>query len=192
MIVLGVDLSFTATGWVALQASEEFADVPPIVLDQGVIHTEPVPKSQRGDVLLRCGRVMRIVDHVLAAIAKHQPNVIGIEDYSYQSVEGAALTGELHGVLLHYLWRTEQIVDRVPIGTWRKLALGNGQLAKDQVRAEVLKRYGFEHKSADVVEAYGVAMATWMRAIGAGKPLPRQRRRQVLTEQPELAFDPFA
>ena len=191
MIVLGLDLSYTATGWVALQASEEFAEVPPIVTANDVIRTPAIPAQQRAEVFLRCGRVFRIVEAVLAVVHERRPSVIGIEDYSYESVEGAHLTGELHGVLLHYLWRTEQVVDRVPIGTWRRLALGNGQLAKDQIRTEVLKRYGVEFKSLDVVEAYGVAVATWMRRIGADKPVSKRRRQRLLAEVPQLSFDPF-
>lgn len=192
MIVLGLDLSFSATGWVVLQASEEHADVPPIVIDQGKVSTPPIPRDQPDEVFARCGRIMRIVDGVLPVVTQHRPNVIGIEDYSYESVQGAHFTGELHGVLLHYLWRTEQVVDRVPISTCRKLALGNGQLAKDQVRTEVLKRYQFEAKSLDIVEAFVVAVATWMRRIGADRPVRKPTRRQrQMAATPQLSFDPF-
>lgn len=191
MIAMGLDVSYTSTGWVVLQGSDEFEDVNPVVLGQGTISSAAVPKAQRGDVFLRCSRIFKIVESVLAPVHDYRPNVIGIEDYAYESVEGAHFAGELHGVLLHYLWRTEQVVDRVPIATWRRLALGNGQLAKDQVRTEVLKRYGVEFKSLDVVEAYGVAIATWMRRIGADKPVSRRRRQRLLTEIPQLSFDPF-
>lgn len=199
MIVLGLDVSYSATGWVALRAADAPTDDQPQVLEHGKIATEPVPKEQRGDPFLRCGRIWRIVEGVLAPINLHKPNLIGIEDYSYESVEGAHLTGELHGVLMYWLWRTGQVVDRVPIGTWRRLALGNGQTPKDTVCAEVLKRYGIEFRTkrgaldVDITEAFGVAVATWMRRIGADKPMRMPRRRQrLLAEIPVLANDPFA
>lgn len=197
MIVLGLDVSFTATGWVAVQGSDEFGDVPPLVLEHGKIATDAIPKEQRGEPFMRCGRIMRIVEAILAPVNQHRPNLIGIEDYSYESVDGAHLTGELHGVLMHYLWRTEQVVDRVPIGTWRRLALGNGQTPKDTVAAEVLKRYDVEFRTrrgaidVDITEAFGVAVATWMRRIGADKPV-RTRRRQRDLPLLTIEHDPFA
>jgi Holliday junction resolvasome RuvABC endonuclease subunit len=185
--VLGLDVSYSATGWVALRGSDESVDTPPTVLAYAKIGPFEVPRDDE----MRCARVRRIVDEILAPVQEFQPNVIGIEDYSFGSVEQAHRIGELHGVLMQELWRTNNVFDRVPIGTWRKLALGNGQLAKDQVRLEVMKRYNQEFKSIDVTEAFGVAVATWMRRIGADKPVPKRRQR-LLTELPVLTVDPFA
>lgn len=198
MIVLGLDVSYTATGWVALQADDETADEQPTVLAHGKVATEPIPKEQRAEAFLRCARIWRVVEGVLAPINQHRPNLIGIEDYSYESVDGAHLTGELHGVLMYWLWRTNQVVDRVPIGTWRRLALGNGQTPKETVCAEVLKRYAVEFRTrrgaldVDITEAFGVAVAAWMRRIGADKPVRMRRRSRAAAELPVLAHDPFA
>jgi Holliday junction resolvasome RuvABC endonuclease subunit len=189
VIVLGLDLSLTSTGWVALKADDNSVEVRPTV----IAFARVGPFEAVDEEMLRRARINSILSDVSEAIVNHKPTVIGIEDYSFGSVEQAHRLGELHGVIMHHLWLFRLNYERMPIGTWRKLALGNGQIPKDNVIAEVAKRWGEEFRigrslSIDVTEAYGVAVATWMRRLGADKPPSKLRRNKSVAQ---VADDPF-
>jgi len=163
MRVLGLDLSLTATG-IALAADEALPDTRTWLARPG---------ARRG-----MERLCWLGDQVLEAVVLTGPDVIAIEGYSFGARGNAVFQlGELGGIVRYLLVTRGFSYVEVAPGEWRKQLFGKGNLPKDQVRVEAWKRYGVEHESLDVLEAWCVATAVLRRETGLDKPEPKRRRK---------------
>lgn len=163
MRVLGLDLSLSATGYVLLDD------------DRVLWHGTVSPQTRDAQ------RLAQFEDWLVAALGNMGPiDYAGIEGYSYGSPQGrthAYAIGELGGVVKLALWQAGITTFLVPPASWKKQLLGNGRLAKDQVRLECYKRYGVEFAAQDTLDAWAVAMTTRRWLLGLDKPHPKARKR---------------
>lgn len=148
MIVIGLDLSLTSTGAVVLGPGEGWGS------GEGDPHTESlVIKSKfRGEA-----RLEHLREQTMAVVGLNQPDLIVIEGYAFGRPNAMAPIAELGGVIKHSLYVAGWPFIVVPPTRVKKFACGKGNAKKDEVRLGVFKRWGFEAKTNDEVDAYVLA-----------------------------------
>lgn len=139
MKVMGLDLSLTSTGLVVLTPDN--------------VYSEALKSNLKAE-----GRLVDLCRQVRSRMGEHVPNLVVLEGYSFMS-SGRGMTGlaELGGVIKSFLWANGHLFIIVPPARVKKFACGKGNAKKDQVRLEVFKRWGFEAKTNDEVDAYVLA-----------------------------------
>lgn len=142
--IIGLDLSLTSTGVVALR-------------DGAATHCGTITSAQRG--VLRLSELSTSLRSVLFDDGfQFIPTWAVIEGYAMGSRSGQAFNiGEWGGVARLLLHDLAIPFIEVPPSTLKKFTTGNGTAQKDEMRLAVFKRWGFEHKSNDVVDAYALA-----------------------------------
>lgn len=146
-VVVGLDPSLTSTGLVTLDQTGN------------VVRAEVIAPRRRGAT-----GVERLNDFWLQVAER----VAGIPEQSLWVIEGYAMgmprgsspltyLAELGGVIRLGLYRAGMRIVNVPPARLKKFACGVGNAKKDEVRLHVYKRWGFEHPSNDVVDAYALA-----------------------------------
>lgn len=103
----------------------------------------------------------------LVAVKYTSEDLAVLEGYSYGS-RNLSYAGEVVGItkLAFYEVGVPMIV--VPPATLKKFVTGSGNAKKDEMRLEVYKRFGFEAKSQDEVEAVALALFG-LHWVGAGE-----------------------
>lgn len=164
--VVGIDLSLTSTGVVRI-AEDEGIEVKEIKTGANFW----MPLRQRS-----------IARDVLSFVIDH--DLVLIEGYSFGSLrKGTHDLAELGGLVKHYLYETlGRYPTVIPPTSLKKFAAGRGNADKASVAVGVFKRFGFEHPSNDVIDAYVLARMGEM-LIGRG-PEPRAHEREVLAKIP--------
>jgi crossover junction endodeoxyribonuclease RuvC len=138
---LGLDIS-TKTGAVVLEGSK------PSVVEAKLIHH---PKETG---LERCSA---IAGGVLELAYKHKPEIVVLEGYGYANTNSLVTLVEIGTVIRYFLRQEGFPFITVAPAQLKKFVLGKGVGKKDEVRLGVFKRWGFEHKSDDVVDAFGLS-----------------------------------
>lgn len=141
-VIIGLDLSLTSTGVVVLTGENSISKIENFVLTS----------KNRGVI-----RLNNYADHTLELMAKYEPDLVVIEGYAFGRPNQMAALGELGGVVknLFYNYGQEYII--VPPTRLKKFVCGRGNAKKDEMRLEVYKRWGFEAKTDDEIDAYGLA-----------------------------------
>ena len=160
MRVLGLDLSLAAPGIALVQPPEA-----------------PLGQLVRVGKLTGPARLVHIGHAVRDAVWQLKPDLVAIEGYSYGSESHAHAIGELGGVVRYLLHLSSMPYEVIPVAQWRKQLFGRN-VRKDEVAKEVLKRYGVEYESLDVLEAWCVATAVYRLRRGLDKPASARRPRQ--------------
>lgn len=148
MIVLGLDLSLTSTGYAL--------DRPGRGLDVGRL-----TNNLRGPARLDW------IAHEVIALAE-QADLTALEGYAFARPNQAHQVGELGGTVRLELWRRSIPYVEVPPSTVKKYAAGTGAAKKEQVLAEAIRRLGYQGASTDEADAL------WVRAVvleAAGRPV---------------------
>lgn len=144
--VLGLDVS-TMTGIVVLRGStvvEAFeGDV------SGVKDGNPL--------ITRIKRMYALYDRIKDTVQRHHPALAAVEGYGYANAHTLALLVELGAVVRSCLYAKKVPMVEVPPMTLKKFVCGKGNAKKDQMRLSVFKRWGYEHESDNVIDAYGLA-----------------------------------
>lgn len=142
--VLGLDLSLTSTGVVVLgSAGGEVV---------GVQDSVAIKSKLRGGA-----RLEEIREQVMAEVDLFKPELVVIEGYAFGRPNQMAALGELSGVIKHALYLDGWPFIIVPPTRAKKFACGKGNAKKDQIRLDVFKRWSFEAKTNDEVDAYVLA-----------------------------------
>jgi crossover junction endodeoxyribonuclease RuvC len=143
--VIGLDLSLTSTGMVVL------SNTPPFVTAKAI-----TVKTRGAE---RLNDIWEAIAWVYEEDCKRRwgKDLWVLEGYAFGRNHKAAELGELGGVVKRGLWLNHQEMLIVPPSTHKQFITGKGNSQKDEVRLGVYKRWGFEHKSNDVVDAYGLA-----------------------------------
>ena len=143
----GIDLSTTATGLVALQAS---GGPQPTLLGEWEI---TAPK------LDGIARHKYIVTKVMTLLHQFEPDQIVVEGYSLNFKNAASVVPlcEIGGIL-----RLMLVLDKLTwldpsAGELKGFATGKGNSPKEIVMLNVYKRWGFEASSNNVADAYVLA-----------------------------------
>lgn len=95
------------------------------------------------------------------------PDLVVVEGYAYGKGAQAHQIGELGGVVRLALHDAGLPWVEVPPAKLKKFVTGKGNAKKDTVRLEAFKRFGFEARTVDEVEAVCLALMGW---VGAGFP----------------------
>lgn len=106
-------------------------------------------------------QIRKQIKIIVAELQHHNTRCIAIEDYSYASkrTSGIIHAGELGGLIKSRLkckFKNLPIV-MVPPTVLKKYASGSGQSKKEELRLHVYKKWGFEAKTNDEIDAYVLA-----------------------------------
>ena len=149
--VISIDASITNTGLCCLWADGDHRE-----------ETIPTDASRWAPGLGRFARYQYIVQRVLDFVPTGAvPKAILIENYSYGSKGQAVVNiGELGGMLRHRLLNVFAGVPLLEISPsqLKRWATSKGNADKTAMAIAVLKRWGFESKSNDVIDAFALAM----------------------------------
>ena len=148
-MILGLDLSLTATGWATI--------TPDNTVETGVI---PDAKGHIADRLAAWERNLFPLIDVFAA--GRNPDHIYVEDLAGNQ-HGAFELGMVHAIFWRTIWGSDMVnrVTMVNSSTLKMHATGKGGAAKAQVLAEAIRRLdyqGHNHNEAD---------ALWLADLGA-------------------------
>ena len=152
--VFGIDPSLSSTGLVVLDRAGE------VLLQQALTLG---PKGPTGAE--RLCRLKAMFDGVLHAMRRPAESLLGgrhplvvLEGYGYSaSGQRLAELGEWVGCIKLSLWEAGVPVVIVPPARLKRFTCGRGNAQKDEMRLAVFKRWGFEHQTNDVVDAYALA-----------------------------------
>jgi len=107
-------------------------------------------------------RIQEMAKRVSRYIKKKQSDILIIEDYAYGSqARSVTALAEFRGSLYCYLKKSfdlEKIII-VAIGTWKKGALGKGNIKKDMILKEALRKYKKNFDDDNLCDAY--CMVQW-------------------------------
>lgn len=158
-VVIGIDPSATATGVVCLKGGQVACEV--------VIK----PKMKGID------RQRYIVEHVMDVVECHGPELIMLEGYAYNAKNPQTLITLVEvGTVLRYILHQEQYGFLIAAPTQLKKFVGvKGK--KDMIRLEAFKRWGYEHKSNDIVDAY--VLAKMAQAVITNKGLHKYQEEVI-------------
>jgi len=159
-MIFGIDQSITGTGVSCVDNEGKF--VKAIRIDSG-------PVREKDGATRRMPRLHYIVSQILGFIEENAGDkhfAIAREDYSYASKGQVFQLGELGGVIdmAIYLQVSSQCIGyyTLPIGTWKKFALGRGDTGKDtSYLLTVFKAFGIEFKDDNVADSFMIAYTLW-------------------------------
>jgi crossover junction endodeoxyribonuclease RuvC len=146
MKVMGLDVS-TKTGAVLLDSKGK------VLLAKEI----DLPAMKGNGSAARIDRVVALYGAVFRLLSDHRAGLVMIEGYGYANAHTLALLVEL-GALVRYACVQVQVpfVEVAP-GMLKKYIAGSGAAKKDLMRLAVYKKWGFEHPSDNVVDAYALA-----------------------------------
>lgn len=181
---VGIDPSYGSTGFVRLDSHDGLNWFVTIAESFKAPGPEKSVAATRDEI-----RRAEALAEELPPLPKRAAVVI--ESVSHSSANRVAMLAGLGVVLRQYVAR-EQCGERTwfdvsPSGL-KKFATGSGAGGKDLIRLGVYKRWGFEHSSDDVIDAY--AMARLAAAIASSAylatlPKPMQEAVRVVTTIPK-------
>ncbi len=165
MKTLGVDLSLTHTGVVALDDGK-------LLLKKSIL-TKPAGKRPVDEI----NRLQSIVDQICFVIDSVQPNIVAIEGLAFMSRKTTALA-QLAG--LNYLLRRELM--RRGIGfvivapsSLKKFITDKGNAQKDEMMEAVYKRWGVTMLDDNENDAYCLAQVAFAMISDGYKITGKQR-----------------
>ncbi len=158
-IVLGVDPSLTNTGIVYMRDGQACI---------GEIVSKDTPHTHH-ESAMRLGRLYASMRDSIQQIGK--VSVVAFEGYAFGSMNQREAMGEAGGVLRLAALHEGCRIIVIPPTSVKKFVTGKGVAQKDVMRLAIFKRWGFEHKSEHVLDAYAVAkVATSMLLMERGEP----------------------
>lgn len=165
MKTIGVDLSLTHTGVVALDDGK--------LVSKKSILTKPIGKRPIDEI----NRLQSIVDQICFVIDQFEPYVVAIEGLSFMSRKTTALA-QLSG--LNYMLRRELM--RRGIGfvivapsSLKKFITDKGNAQKDEMMEAVFKRWGVTILDDNENDAYCLAQVAFAMVSDGYKITEKQR-----------------
>lgn len=170
-LVAGLDLSPSATGLVVLVGD-----------DVRVAEEITPPLGKRG-----LGRAVWVAAELQQRLVSLKVSLVAVEDMAFSQPQRAHEIGGLQ-----YLVRAMLIEEwipsvNVPIAANKMIATGKGNSGKPQMAVGVFKRWGYEHKSDNVMDAYALSRCAqlWLRA---GTPGLTALESKVLNKMTEITL----
>lgn len=167
--VLGLDVS-TKTGAVLLDSS-----LPELGIE-GLAKELSLKPLDNGTTENRVFRASELFTTVRQLLFLHKPDLVAIEGYGYANVHTLAILVEL-GTMVRYACIVQEtpFLD-VPPTVLKKYVTGKGNTKKDQMRLAVYKKWGYEHKSDNVVDAYALSRIgfLWLRVTPPANKLEKE------------------
>lgn len=162
--VIGIDVS-TKTGLVALDHDGKVADARELELESVPVGSGPGARMVR---LMEFQRLIQV------ALVSRITKLAVIEGYSHASKFNNYVQTELGVAVRMACYRASVPFVEVSPSTLKKFATGVGKGDKSLIRLGVYKRWGFEHASDNVVDAYVLARIG-LCAVGAAKMVNHER-----------------
>ena len=138
--VIGLDMSLTGTGVVALR-------------DGKLLENMRIEPKAKGGV----PRLLEIEKEITAHLACVKPQLVIIEGYAFARPNQAHQIGELGGVIRRMLviggWRYIEVAPKMA----KKFCTGKGTAPKEIILQQVYKRWGAEFQTSDEADAYVLA-----------------------------------
>ena len=100
------------------------------------------------------GRMAEIIQETYANVELN--DIVAVEGFGYASQSGFLLGGIGWGIRIELYESGIDYIDVAP-ASLKKFVTGKGTADKDQLAVEIYKRWGFEHKSDNVRDAYVLA-----------------------------------
>lgn len=100
------------------------------------------------------GRMIDLIESVTNEL--EYGDMVAIEGFGFASQTGFLLGGIGWGIRMELFQRHIQYVEVAPAAL-KKFASGKGNTKKDELGVEIFKRWGYEHKSDNVRDAYVLA-----------------------------------
>jgi crossover junction endodeoxyribonuclease RuvC len=170
--IIAIDPSLTSTGVVVLRNSE--------VLAKAVIETDPTKGAQA-----EMKRLNFIIDRIFELVAKwHDKEMIGVMEapaFSYSNQGTNALIGLNYLIRDRFLdWKITLII-AAPT-TLKKYASGKGNAKKDQMRLSAYKRWSFEDRDDNIIDAYCLARLaeTYLTQCGTKEQLETVNKVEII------------
>jgi crossover junction endodeoxyribonuclease RuvC len=131
-IVIGIDPGTATVGYAISTGTKK----KPVILDYGVLHTEPLPKEQMPNRLVEIGTDLELL------LNKFHPTHAIIEDlFFFKNLSTAISVAQSRGVLLYILAkRGISILSLTPLEIKQGIS-GYGRATKKQVQTMVQKVY---------------------------------------------------
>ena len=139
MVIAGLDLSLTETGYVFLEHEK--------IIKQGVIKT-PLKAEARLDFILTT--ISKLVEET-------KPVLICIENYSFGSKFNLPQAGELAGLVKHFLWKNKYDFKLITPHELKKFVSGKGGVKKEVILLHTFKRYGETFENNNICDAFVLA-----------------------------------
>lgn len=157
LIYVGLDLSLTASGMVALKNGEVISAK---TFGYGLKRTASGERKVK--------RLLHITNEVMAFIKEAQavsPEVtVAIEGYAYGARGSQNDLAELQGAVKTQMYLMFSLVPEIiPASKARKIVLGRGRLTKDQILEE-LRAIGYDFADHNQADALVVARAAMIEA----------------------------
>lgn len=154
MNIMGLDISLTGTGLVVLNDKLE-------IVRQSLITSKPIAD--------RFNRFHGILDSIMSDVRTHQPKIVFIEGYSYNSNGGSMFDrAELGGIIKKALWDKKVKFEELAPTSLKKFITGKGNAPKELMMLKVFKRFGVEFSSNDLCDAYCLARYGYEYLVSSG------------------------
>lgn len=111
-------------------------------------------------------RLGDIGQRIIDLIGKYEPDLVGLEGYSYGSKFNHESMYSIGTVIRYFMWQNEIDYKEIPPSTLKKFVTGKGNAKKDLMMVNVYKNWGFDSANDNVVDAYALAMFTLFNSLG--------------------------
>lgn len=144
---VGIDQSYSSTGLVILDLKSNT-----------VIQAKTI---KAGKPSMELGlRLSTLISEIRVALPKDVASTyICMEGGAFASEFNTFRLGELSGALRYALYNEGYKVELVQPTTLKKFVTGKGSATKVMMAQAVKERWGYEHPSDDIIDAYGLARA---------------------------------
>lgn len=154
MNIMGLDISLTGTGLVVLNDKLE-------IVRQSLITSKPIAD--------RFNRFHGILDSIMSDVRTHQPKIVIIEGYSYNSNGGSMFDrAELGGIIKKALWDKKVKFEELAPTSLKKFITGKGNAPKELMMLKTFKKFGVEFSDNNLCDAYGLARYGYEYLVSSG------------------------
>jgi len=151
MIVLGIDPS-TKMGLIVLDNKKGVITT---------IHEQVYSSKNKG-----MQRLGDIGGCIIDMLKQFNPDLIGLEGYSFGSKFNHEITYSVGTVIRYFLWQSEYDYTVIPPSTLKKFVTGKGNSKKDLMLLGVYKNWGYDTTDDNLSDAYGLALCTLFTNLG--------------------------
>lgn len=141
-MILGLDISLSATGWALIQLNGH-------LLAMGTIKSKPMVN--------RFDRFTHILKNIKAVGNFGSLSLVVIEGYSFNSFGKVFDIAELSGIIKFELFKSSIKFVEVPPNTLKKFVTGKGNSDKNIMMQKAYKQWGIEFADDNVCDAFCLA-----------------------------------
>jgi crossover junction endodeoxyribonuclease RuvC len=169
-LFIGLDLSLTATGFVAISEAME-------IVEMTTIKPKKLDGGERIDYIVK----EVITDRILGRRHIWPDMVVCREEYAYAASSSSdAVLKELGGVIRYVLRSAGITLYDMPIASCKKFVTGKGNAPKDLMQKDVYKNLGVDTPDEHSADAVGVALTALALSNGSTVQGLRSYQKEVL------------